>query len=111
MSGFYKAASIWNCAWTRLNLLLLGDDLFYTQKLLKIICISLDTSAALTLEKVKATNERPSTGKSTLEKQEENIHNAEAPAPPTVQDEHSIKQDPNIKGLKTCSNIYIKKFF
>ncbi|XP_040213170.1 uncharacterized protein KIAA2012 homolog isoform X2 [Rana temporaria] len=63
-----------------------------------------DTSAALTLEKVKATNERPSTGKSTLEKQEENIHNAEAPAPPTVQDEHSIKQDPNIKGTGKQTN-------
>ncbi|XP_077304720.1 uncharacterized protein KIAA2012 homolog isoform X4 [Lithobates pipiens] len=62
-----------------------------------------DTSATLTLEKVKATNERPSTGKSTLEKQE-NIYNAEAPAPPTVQDEHSIKQDPDIKGTVKQTN-------
>ncbi|XP_073489393.1 uncharacterized protein KIAA2012 homolog isoform X2 [Aquarana catesbeiana] len=67
-----------------------------------------DTSATLTLEKVKATNERPSTEKSTLEKPEENIYNAEAPAPPTVQDEHSSKQDPNIKGTVKQTNA-IKK--
>ncbi|KAM5151854.1 uncharacterized protein KIAA2012 homolog [Mantella aurantiaca] len=57
-------------------------------------------STRLSLEKVKTNNGRSSSGKSTLKKQEENIDNTEAVAPPTVQDEHSIKQKANIKGTR-----------
>ncbi|XP_018409514.1 PREDICTED: uncharacterized protein KIAA2012-like [Nanorana parkeri] len=56
------------------------------------------TSARLTLEQEKLTNGKPSSGKDTLKKQEENIPKAEAQAPPIVPDEYNMKQEPNIKG-------------
>ncbi|XP_072275238.1 uncharacterized protein KIAA2012 homolog [Pyxicephalus adspersus] len=65
------------------------------------------TKTSPNLEEVQTTNGKPPSGESTR-KNPENIPNSKAAAPSTVEDEHSNKQDPTIKGTGKQANTITK---